>query len=195
MGVMRVAFQGERGALGEVAIEQFWCNRGPVRAVGLFAFRSVASAVARGAVDAGVLPVANTIVGEITSSLTALAAFPENEIIGETVVAVDLALMAVRGVQLSDIRFVSSHPLALAQCGRWLAMHPRIAFVPVYDSAGAAAILAEHRNRHSGVIAEARVADLYKFCVLESAVADRADSETRFVVIRRRRRSRDRGAR
>ena len=154
--------------------------------VGFLSFDSVAGAVAAGLVDAGVLPVSNAIVGDVTSSLAALAAFPQNEIIGEIVVEVDLVLMAVRGVSLSDIRCVSSHPVALAQCGAWLAAHPRIVVVPAYDSAGAAAILAEHRQPHSGVIAGARAAELYGFEILDSAVADRVDNATRFVVIKRR---------
>jgi prephenate dehydratase len=182
--VVRVAYQGERGAFGELAIAQHWGDRGV--AVPQFAFAGVADAVACGAVEAGVLPVENRIVGKIASSVAVLDAHPELAIVGETLVRVDLALMAVRGVQLDDVVRVSAHPVALAQCRAWLDRHARIVPIRAYDSAGAAAILAEHRDAKGAAIAGRRVAALHRLRVLVDDVADRSDNATRFVIIERR---------
>jgi prephenate dehydratase len=178
-----VAFQGERGAFGEVAIAQHWGGR--AAPVPQLAFAGVVDAVARGDVHAGVLPVENSIVGDIAPSVAALAACPELKIVAQTVVAIDLVLMAVPGVPLLQIQWVSAHPVALAQCAAWLGRHARITSVPAYDSAGAASMLAEHRDRRAGVIAGRRVAALYGLRVLVDQVADREDNATRFVVIAR----------
>jgi prephenate dehydratase len=154
-------------------------------AISAYSFEEVVDAVAKGRADAGVLPVENAIVGPVPQSLRALKACPAVHVVGETVVSVDLALMAIPGVAIEDVRHVSSHPVALAQCTQWFASRPHIATVSVYDTAGAACMLAEHRDTRGGAIAGVAAAARYGLHVLDDRVANRTDNTTRFVVIAR----------
>ncbi len=182
--IMRVAFQGEPGAFGEAAIAQVWGAQ--AIAMPVYAFEDVADAVARGRADAGVLPVENVIVGPVAASVAVLAARNDLVVVSETVVPVDLAVMAIPGVTLSGLTQVKSHPVALAQCAAWFRFHPAVAPVSVYDTAGAARMIAQDASAQAGAIASAAAAARYGLTILDRNVADRTDNATRFVVVVRR---------
>ena len=178
----RVAFQGERGAFSELAIAQCWGNA--AESVPCREFVDVVEAVATGAVDAGVIPVDNSLIGPIAAGRAALAAAAVT-ITGETSVTIRPLLLACPGVTLADIRQVSSHAAALGQCAAFLAGHPDWDVVAVYDTAGAARDLAAAPDRTRAVIASAAAAQRYGLDVLQTHVADREDNTTRFVTITR----------
>lgn len=180
--IVRVAFQGELGAFSETAIRQLWpdaAEPAPRRE-----FDDVIQAVLRGDVDAGVLPVENLIIGPIDASRTAIdAAGDALVVVDETVVKIFPLLLAVPGASLPDVRRVTSHPAALAQCTGYLAAHPEWIVEPAYDTAGAARDLAARGDRSTSVIAGDAAAARYGLTVLAHGIADRADNATRFVVI------------
>jgi prephenate dehydratase len=167
---MRVAFQGERGAFSELAIAQCW--GADALPVPYREFADVTRAVAAGEVDAGVVPVDNSLIGPIEAARAALAAAAVT-ITGETRVAIRPLLLACPGVTLADVRHVSSHPAALAQCAAFLARHPEWRVTIAYDTA----------DPTRAVIASAAAAERYALSVLHTDVADRADNTTRFVTI------------
>jgi prephenate dehydratase len=82
---------------------------------------------------------------------------------------------------------VLSHPIALRQCGLWLAAHPKVRVVEAPDTAGAARMVAVRRDRHAGAIAAGWAAQVYGLTILEEGLEDRPDNATRFVLFRRRR--------
>lgn len=184
---VRVAFQGELGAYGDEAIMLRW--RGSAAATPRNSFEEVVAAVASGTADYGVLPVWNTIVGDIAVGNAALrlALAPDFglSLAGDIVVAVRHHLLAPPGVALSDIESVASHPVALAQCGQFLARRPRLRPRPVYDTAGAARQLAMDRTPRAAAIAGRRAAELYGLAVVAADVQDVPDNATRFVVLER----------
>lgn len=178
----RVAFQGELGAFSELAIRQCWGDT--AHAVPCREFTDVVHAVASGAVDAGVLPVENTIIGPIVAARAALAAAGAAvTITGETTVPIHPVLLACPGVTLADVRHVSSHPAALGQCAAFLARHPEWHIVVAYDTAGAARDLAATSDMTHAVIASAAAAQRYALHTLQTHVADREDNATTFVTI------------
>jgi prephenate dehydratase len=178
---LRIAFQGEPGAFSELAIARWQSDAQPVP---YREFCDVTRAVQAGDVDAGVLPIENTTIGPIT---VAWAALSESglEVIGVLILPVDHMLLACPGVALADVRTVSSHPAALAQCAGLLARHREWAVVPACDTAGAARDLAASPDPSRAVIASAAAAQRYALSIIQSHVADRSDNATRFVVIRR----------
>jgi prephenate dehydratase len=179
--VIRVAFQGELGAFSQLAITQCWGT--DAEPVPCREFTDVVDAVMMGAVDAGVLPIENTIVGPITAARAAL----EHQAIvitGETTVAIRPLLLACPGTTVSDVRQVSSHPAALGQCAAFLARHPEWRIVAAYDTAGAARDLHRAPDPTHAVLASAAAAERYALCVVQTDVADRDDNTTRFVTIR-----------
>ena len=54
-------------------------------------------------------------------------------------------LIALPGTTRKDVRQVYSHPVALAQCGRFFAKNPQVERITFYDTAGSVKMLAERR--------------------------------------------------
>lgn len=178
-----VAFQGETGAFSEEAARQL--VDGPIALLPCATFADVVRAVTVAGADYGVLPVENRIAGTVADATAALAS-PDIERLRELELPVDLALLGLADSSAAQVREVLSHPVALRQCGRWLAAHPRVRVVEAPDTAGAARMVAVRRDRHAGAIAAPWAAAHYGLVVLERGLADRPDNATRFVLFRRR---------
>ncbi len=178
---MRVAFQGDRGAYAESAIAEIW--RHPVEQIPVPTFTGALRAVDDGEADACVIPVENSIVGRVEAGWQALAAYPGMRIVGESFVPVRHSLLAPKGATLQGLLTASSHPVALAQCGRFFESHPWIKACKSFDTGGAARDIAERGDPSHGAIASLAAAELYGLAVLEEGVQDRRDNHTRFVAV------------
>ena len=179
---MRVAFQGARGAFIELAVRHWWRDAEPLPCA---TFAAVLAAVADGLADAGVIPVANRIVGPVEAALAALAgAGATVRITGQVTIPVNHALMACEGTTLADVRIVRSHPVALAQCTRTIARLGAQG-LEAYDTAGAARELAAHPTPGVAVIAPAGAAERYGLVLLAEAIQDDPDNWTRFARVER----------
>ena len=178
---MRVAFQGDRGAYAESAIAQIW--RHPVEQIPVPTFTGALRAVDEGSADACVIPVENSIVGRVEAGWQALAAYPGMRVVGEAFVAVNHCLLAPKGATLQGLVAVSSHPVALAQCGRFLESHPWIKPCKSFDTGGAARDIAERGDPTHGAIASRAAAERYGLSILEEGIQDRRDNHTRFVAV------------
>lgn len=179
--MMRVAFQGDRGAYAESAIAEIW--RHPVEQIPVPTFTGAVRAVDEGEADACVIPVENSIVGRVEAGWQALAAYPGMRTVGEVLVPVRHCLLAPKGATLEGLRTASSHPVALAQCGRFFDSHPWIKPSKSFDTAGAAREVAECGDPSHGAIANRAAAERYGLAVLEEGIQDRRDNHTRFVAV------------
>lgn len=176
----RVAFPGERGAYSEDAVVAMWPGAEPVPARYPL---DVAQAVVAGDVEAGILPVENSLAGSVVASYDALAECDELHAVAERVVRIRHCLVAASGATLESIEVVESHPLALAQCTAFLARHPRIEVRAATDTGRAARDVAEARDPRRAAIAGIAAAQRYGLCVLATGIEDRADNQTRFLAI------------
>ncbi|MFL5466682.1 MAG: chorismate mutase [Gemmatimonadaceae bacterium] len=179
--LMRVAFQGDRGAYAESAITEIW--RHPVERIPVPTFTGAVRAVDEGEADACVIPVENSIVGRVEAGWQALATCPGMHTVGEALVPVRHCLMAPKGATLHDIRSAASHPVALAQCSRFFETHGWIKATKAFDTAGAAREIAERGDPTQAAIASRAAAERYGLAVLEEGVQDRPDNHTRFVAV------------
>jgi prephenate dehydratase len=193
MQPLRIAHLGARGSFSEEAaatLARRWA--GPValhgsEALGSDAPAAVLEALASGAVERAVLPLANSSAGLVRSTLAALLARP-CELEDELVLPVRLSLCAVdaRG-GADELERVASHPMALAQCTRTLArLLPGRPGLPWSDTAAAARDLARGAlPARTAVLCSARAAELYGLAVLAHDVQDASDNRTFFAVLRR----------
>ena len=179
-----VAFQGETGAFSEAAAQQL--VEGPIALLPCATFADVVRAVVDEGADYGVLPIANLIAGPVQLALDALE-HPRLERLRELSLPIRMALLGLPDSSASKVREVLSHPVALRQCGRWLAAHPRVRVVEAPDTAGAARMVSLRRDRHAAAIAAPWAAAHYGLVVLEEGLEDRPDNATRFVLFTRRR--------
>jgi prephenate dehydratase len=174
-----VAYQGEPGAFGEEAVTGWF---GPAATPEpMPTFSAVCAAVESGKADAGVLPLENSLAGTVGDALDALAV-GSLRVVGEALLPIRHQLLAVPGVELSQIERVSSHWQALAQCERYLSAH-RWQVVPAADTAGAARELASSGDRTAAAIASRAAAERYGLAVLAEDIQDADHNVTRFAIL------------
>ena len=179
----RVAFQGEHGAYSEIAAELMWPG---AECVPCRESADVVRAIESGTADVGVLPIENSIAGPVAPTLDALGASADVQIITEVVVPIQHCLLVLPGTSLADIRWVESHPVALAQCGAFFGRHPSLQPRAAYDTAGAARDIAAAGDPARAAVACAAAAARYGLTILMHALEDTRDNRTRFVGLSRR---------
>lgn len=198
---MRVAYQGIAGAFSEEAVHRCWHGRAVAYPTSTFA--AALDAVVKGDVECGIIPTWNSTIGSITSACAALhdhAATLVQEC--EVDLPVRHCLLARAGTMLDDVRYVGSHPAALAQCSRLFDGTRPFVACEAFDTAGAAlelsrygvttdgdlepwyARLPDSDAAHLAVIASARAGERYGLIVLQGDVQDDPTNLTRFTVVR-----------
>jgi len=176
----QVGYQGEPGAFSESAVGALFPD---ADAVPIRTLRQVFEALERRDIDHGVVPLENSLAGSINETYDLLSA-GKAFVVGEVVVAVDHALLARPGTRTEEIRLVSSHPQALAQCDEFLATLDA-ELVPVYDTAGAAKRIAEEKRAGEAAIASEEAARIYGLEILARRIQTSPINQTRFAAIAR----------
>lgn len=177
----RVAFQGAPGAFSEAALLEHFDGRADP--LPCHDFESVGRAVLEGRAEFGVLPVENTLAGSVQGAQDVLLT-GGFRIIDEIVTKIRHCLLGVPGASVAGLRRIISHPVALAQCTRYLSEHPHAEALAVYDTAGAAREVAERADLTIAAIAARTAAERYSLEVLAEDLQDRDDNQTRFFVVR-----------
>src|SRR5262245_20984292 len=199
------AYQGVPGAFGETAIHRVW--EGRARPFPMPTFLEAVVALRDGTANWAVIPLWNSISGPVAEARQALEASRGwAERVREIDVPVSLCLAAREDSTMADIRFVGSHPAALAQCRRMFGELPHLVPCDAFNTAGAVRDLAcyEAFERYAdpsqaapwyatlplespsqlAAIASERAAELYGLEILRRNVHDDPENRTRFVVLR-----------
>src|SRR5437899_4509761 len=177
---MRVAFQGEPGAFSEAAAIQLLGNA--IRTVPRATFEAAFTAIGEGSADTLLAPVENSLAGSVVRVFDLLMQ-SRLVIVAETILPIEMQLIATPGVSLSDIRSVASHPMALAQCERFFATHPQWKRVPAEDTAGSVREALSSGDKSRAAIAGRRAAEHYHGVILAEGIQDNAENFTRFVLL------------
>jgi prephenate dehydratase len=182
----RYAYLGPEGTFTEAALRQVpAADRGELVAC---ASVDVALEAVRAAdVAAAMVPIENSVEGGVTATLDALSAGEPLMVVREVLVPVTFVLAARAGTRLDDVRTVSSHPHAQAQCRRWLsAALPKARYLPAMSTAAAAAGLAgAPGDTYEAAICAPIAARRYRLDVLAEGIEDNAGAVTRFVLVGR----------
>jgi prephenate dehydratase len=178
----RVAIQGERGAFShEAALRAL----GPaVEIVPCETFEALFEAAAQGAADRAVVPIENSLHGSIHENYDRLSARALH-IVGEVPLRVRQCLIARPGTAFGDLRRVSSHPVALAQCRRFFAENRQLEAVVAYDTAGSVKDLLQGGPETGAAIGSALAAEIYGGEVLRAGIEDDPQNYTRFLLLSR----------
>lgn len=145
-------------------------------------FEKVFEAVEKGICPYGVLPIENTAAGSV-AAVYDLMRQHHFHIVRALRLKVDHVLLAPKGVKLADIRQISSHPHALAQCAKFLKSHPEIHAEPGANTAAVAKELAASGAKDCAVIASRACSELYGLDVIAEDICDAAYNYTRFICI------------
>ena len=175
-----IAFQGELGAFSEVASREYYGSEIEVSPSPSFAdvFRKVSS----GRADAGMIPIENSLAGSVHENYDHLLE-SDLQIVGELKLRIIHNLIVHEGVKLSDLKTVTSHPQALAQCRDYLGRLREVRAIPTYDTAGAVRDLKHSGSRDTAAIASAQAAADYGLSVIASGIESNHKNYTRFLAI------------
>lgn len=180
-----VAYQGEPGAFSDDAAAQLVPG---AATQGSLTFDDMFTALAQGAVAYAVVPIENSITGAITRNYDLLWQHPELVVTDELAYRVVQALIGTADAELSTIREVRSHPVALEQCRNFLATHPTWRAHVVHDTAGAVRGIVQENDPTVAAIAGRTAAHRYGARILQDAIQDMDENFTRFFLVRHRER-------
>ena len=98
--------------------------------------------------DAAVVPIENSIEGGVNATLDNLVSSTPLTIAAEMAVPITFVLAGRAGTRLDDVRAISTHPHAWAQCRGWIHRHlPEAVYVAGTSTSAPAAALAAAERR------------------------------------------------
>src|SRR3712207_5559269 len=180
------SFLGPAGTFTEAALAQVPDAQGkvwrPVNNVG-----EALDDVVNGRSVAAMIAIENSVEGGVTAAQDALASIPNLRIVGEYLVPVQFVLVARPGTPLAEVRTVAAHPVAYAQCRRWLEQNlPAHGHLPATSNVQAAAeLLGEGPALADAAVAPPTISKHYNVEVLAEDIGDNANAVTRFVLDRK----------
>ena len=178
----KIAYLGPAGSFSEqAAIERCnSCEYVPVESIPM-----VASVVAAGGADEGVVPIENSIEGAVTFTVDLLIHDSDLMITGETIVPIKQCLSAKDTVSLEDIEVVFSHPQSLSQCREYLGRNlPQAELVASLSNSKAVEEMKNSLAR-AAAISSQRAANINNVVVLRTGIEDFSNNQTRFVILSR----------
>ena len=177
--MIKVAFQGERGAYSEIAAVKYFGKK--ISFSPSLTFNEVFDKIRKRSVDYGIVPIENSLYGSVyeTYDLLMKNSF---RIIGECNLQIRHNLLAKKKLKMSEIREIYSHPQALGQCSEFLKKMANSKIFPSYDTAGSANII-NASNSPFAIIASKEAAAIYNLKILRRNIQNNVDNFTRFLIL------------
>ena len=175
--MIKVSFQGERGAYSEAAARSFFAE--DIETVPLSTFAEVLESTISGNTDYSVLPVENSLEGSVGESYDLLYSTSLNAM-GEIYHRIEHCLIG--NGSLEEVDTVYSHPQALGQCRDFIQKN-NMKTVPTYDTAGSVKIIKEINKKNISCIASKTASQIYKMPIVSENIANKLNNYTRFLVL------------
>ena len=177
----RIGYLGPTGTFTEEALKS-QADLASRELVPMARFADVLQATTDGTVDLGFVAIENAIEGTVNVTLDALAFDHSLLIQREVELSIQFQLMAQPGTALSDIKTVMSHPVANAQCRKFIEKNlPTAEVRPANSTSDAATFAASERT--VAAIGRRSAAELNGLELLATDIADHPGNRTRFVAV------------
>lgn len=177
----RIAIQGIDGCNHFIAARSYFEGR-DISCVDCDTFTQLADTLERDPSILGIMAVENTIAGSILQNYRLIES-RDLVITGEYKLRIKHALVALPGVEISGIREVNSHPMALMQCAEYLEQLPWVKLVEKDDTAASAKWISENGLRDHAAICPADAAALFGMNVLADGIETDKRNYTRFLIL------------
>ena len=145
-------------------------------------FEEVFENIKRDPTVIGITAIENTIAGSLLHNYELLRQ-SGTTVVGEHKLHIEHSICCLPEDDWSTLQEVHSHPVALMQCGKFLANHPDLKAVEAEDTAGSAAYIAQHQVRGWAAICSSYAAKMYGMKVLQGGIHDNPHNYTRFLVV------------
>lgn len=171
-----VGFQGVEGAHSDMVCRKAYPY---MQTKAYNTFEDVFTAVEKGEVEIGIIPIENSYAGRVAEVHNIL---PNTDlhIIGEHFQPIQHHLMAKKGTKLEDIKEVISHPQALMQCRKTI-KELKLDKSEILNTAMAAKQVAESDEKAVAAIASELAAEIYDLEIIKPDVQDAKGNMTIFI--------------
>ena len=145
-------------------------------------YRSISdmvNAIERNQIEFGILPIENSIEGQVGQTYDALY-YKNIYINSEYYMKIDHCLIG--NTSMESIKFVHSHPQALAQCSDFINKHHFIP-VPEYSTSYAIKMISEIKNKEHAAIGSEEAASIYNLNIISRSIQNNFNNYTRFISI------------
>jgi prephenate dehydratase len=177
-----ICIQGYEGSFHQVAARQFFGKE--VSVIPCASFRQLIKQTLDPTVSAGaVMAIENSIAGSILPNYNLLQK-ANLKVVGEVYLSISQNLLVNKGVVLSDIKEVHSHPMAILQCLDFLESHP-YKLIETEDTALSAKYVNQHKSKHIAAIASKLAAELFNLEILVPDIQTQKNNITRFLILKR----------
>ena len=176
----RVAIQGIRASFHEEAAFKFFGE--DIHTIECNSFKQTFEALEKREADYVVMAIENSIAGSILPNYTLMMnyGFP---VVGEVYIPIQMHLMALPGVKFEDVKYVTSHHIAIRQCIDFIDEYPNLTIVESSDTAACAKRIRDEQLTDTVAIANTLAANLYGLDILERRIESNKKNVTRFLII------------
>lgn len=177
----KVGVQGSEGSYGYLAAKEIFANP----SINYYeSFEDIFASVNKGECEFGVLPIENSIYGEVNEVYDLLDK-NNSYIVADFKLEINHYLLGKGSSKISDIKEVISHYQALGQCRDYLSKLPNIKITSSQNTALAAKYLAHSERDDLATISSKECADLYGLKILDENIQNNEINYTRFIVIKK----------
>ncbi|WP_411274616.1 prephenate dehydratase [Daejeonella sp.] len=180
MQTKRVAIQGTRASFHEEAAFKFFGT--DIETIECDSFKRTCDVLKQKQADYVVMAIENSIAGSLLPNYSLLREY-NFPIVGEVYLAIQLHLLALPGVKFENIKYVTSHPIAIRQCSDFLDDFPELQVIESSDTAACAKKIREENLTDTVAIANNLAAELYGLEVMERRIESNKKNYTRFLIL------------
>ncbi len=178
----KIAIQGARASFHDIAARQYFKNPYEIIECDL-PFKTVFDVLENGHVDFAVCAIENSLYGSINEVYDLLIDGGAS-IIGEIYLRIEQSLIGLADAKLSSIKEIHSHPIALAQCEKFLdSKIPHAARFEQHDTAQSVAFIKKWNDSSKVAIASSQAAELHGLKILRRNIETNHQNYTRFVIL------------
>ncbi|MCP4312506.1 MAG: prephenate dehydratase [Bacteroidetes bacterium] len=176
-----IAIQGGYGAFHEIAAHHYFENE-EINILPRNTFRDMVSSLKDRKSDYGIMAIENSLAGSIIPNYN-LIINKSMHITGEIYMRIKQNLVAMPGVEISQLKEVYSHPMAILQCQNYFDAHPEIRLIESIDTALSAKEIAEKKMMDTGAISSRLAAEKYGLNILAESIETNKMNYTRFLIL------------
>ena len=178
----RVAIQGIKASFHEEAAYKFFGE--DIETIECTSFKQTCDVLVADKADFVIMAIENSIAGSLLPNYTLIREY-NFSIVGEVYLPIQLHLLALPGVKFEDIKFATSHPIAIRQCTDFFEDFPQIQIIEGSDTAACAKKVRDEQLKDTVAIANSLAAELYGLNVLERRIESNKKNYTRFLILKK----------
>lgn len=177
----KVAIQGIKASFHEEAAFKFFGK--DIQTIECNSFKQTCESLDNKEADFVIMAIENSIAGSLLPNYTLIREY-NFAVVGEVYLPIQLHLMALPGVKFEDVRFATSHPIAIRQCVDFFYDYPHIQVIEGNDTAACAKRIRDEQLIDTVAIANTLAAEMYGLNIIERRIESNKKNYTRFLILK-----------